>query len=131
MPCSLCARPYGDSPGQCRDPETWACKDAQIERLRTVLAGGAVTIPAGVELPPEVAMGEQIAVYTQPQMGWREIGVGADPAIGQWCVLYDGDSGATYPYQVVRAEAEEWGSVRPLAYWNRHAGDRWLPLEAP
>ena len=101
MPCSLCHRPQGDDPRQCSNPETWACKDAQIERLRA-------------QVPR-----------------WQTIGIGADPAIGQWCVLYDGDPGATYPYQLVRAEAEEWGSVRPLAYWNRHAGDRWLPLEAP
>ena len=131
MPCNLCARPQGDGPGQCRDLETWACKDAQIARLQAQVVALEAQLLAEQTQAQHTHTRWREALDLLRAQGWREIGVGADPAIGQWCVLYDGDPGATYPYHLVRAEAEEWGSVRPLAYWTRHAGDRWLPLEAP
>lgn len=69
------------------------------------------------------------AAQDEAQTGrWRTIGVEADPAPGQWCVLHDGDTDAIYLYRLVRACSEEWESAQPMAFWNRHHGDRWLPL---
>lgn len=139
--CANCGQPVGDSvinPAHRALAEAYYRHSDEIEKLTAKItelqtkldAATAKLVQRGarcydLEAALETAQAELF------RRGWKTIGVEGDPQPSQWCVLYDGDSDAVYPYRIVRACDEEWEGAHPLRFWNRHAGDRWLPLVAP